>query len=336
MTTGNEPTDTGASASQPDAGGDETSIVQRPDIPSSSDDTSDATTISQLPVTPAPPQATEIIAKPEQPIAPAAPGYGQPQPPQPQPQQPGYAPTQFAQPPQAAQFGQPQAPQYGAPQPQAPQPQQPAPQFGAPGQAPVPPQPGQPFGQPQGAAPQYGAQSFGTAPMTAPEPQGAAPQYGAPAYGPAGQPQYGAPAYQAPGGDSTLHPSTPNPYAPNPAAAGPDASGKRGKGLLIGIIAGVVVLIAAIALVTAFIWPKWTEKSLSQSAVESGVQKILTQAQPDGYGITDVKDVSCPDGQKVDAGVTFTCSVKVNGENKHVTVTVKDSDGTYEVSRPVN
>ena len=89
-------------------------------------------------------------------------------------------------------------------------------------------------------------------------------------------------------------------------------------------------------LITAFVWPKWTQPSLNGSAVESGVQSILTSPEPDGYGISDVKDVSCPDGQAVKEGATFTCSVTVNGDNMHVTVTVKDSDGTYEVSRPTN
>ena len=330
MTTGNEPTDAGANAPGPDANNDATSIVERPDL-SPNDDNADATTISQLPVTPAPAQPTELNKPlpateinqplPQQnaqttqytaPGAPAAPAPGfQP----PSAGQPQYGQAQYGQQPaygqapgygQAPQYGNPAQPQYGAPA---------APQYGAPGQAPQQAAPAQPgFGQPQ-----YGASA---------QPQGGAPQYGAPAYGATGQPQYGAPAY--PGGvdlNATLDPKAPNPAAPG---------AKGGKGKLIAAIVGGLVVVAAIVLLTAFVWPKWAQGGLSQSAVQDGVQKILTQPEPDGYGISDVKDVSCPDGQKVESGTTFTCSVKVNGENKHVTVTVKDSDGTYEVSRPVN
>ncbi|GAA4661852.1 DUF4333 domain-containing protein [Gordonia humi] len=357
MTTGNEPTEPGA----PVPDDDKTSIVERPDVPVSDaptvGDDADATTISQLPATPAPqPDAsttapnpgdgqaayeqTAFAPGPQQPSVGGTAPYTQagvpsePTTPQPTPEYGQQAP-QYGQPPA---YGQ-QAPQYG----QNPQPGV-APQYGAPGQ---PPQSGQPpqYGQPgpYGQAPQYGAPAYGPTGQPQFDPnqgqQSAPGQYGAPAYPQAGQPgrqPYGAPAYgqQAPQAGQQPFAADPtlNPYAPT--ADGASSSG--GKGKLIAIIGGVVVLIAAIVLITAFVWPNWAKGGLNQSAVEQGVQKILTSPDPDGYGLKDVKNVSCPGGQKVEQGTTFTCSVTVNGDNKHVTVTVKDGDGTYEVSRPTN
>lgn len=190
-------------------------------------------------------------------------------------------------------------------------------------------QPGQygaPSGAPQGG-PAYGQQPYAQ--------QGYQQQYGQPQFG---QSQYGQqqPYAQAPfgqqppapplGGDPTL-----NPYAPAQPAP------KKATGKLIGVIVGVLVLIAAVVALTAFVWPGWVTKTFNQSAVQDGVMKVLTaKNQDDGYGLSDVKDVQCPSGQEVKAGTVFTCSVKVKGENKHVTVTVKDDKGTYEVSRPTN
>lgn len=221
-----------------------------------------------------------------------------------------------------------------------PQPGQPQPGHGQPGQEQAgqtqtgwqPGQYGAPSGAPQGG-PAYGQQPYAQ--------QGYQQQYGQPQYGQSqfDQSQYGQPQpyAQAPfgqqqppapplGGDPTL-----NPYAPAQPAP------KKATGKLIGVIVGVLVLIAAVVALTAFVWPGWVTKTFNQSAVQDGVMKVLTaKNQDDGYGLSDVKDVQCPSGQEVKAGTVFTCSVKVKGENKHVTVTVKDDKGTYEVSRPTN
>ncbi|UQE77018.1 DUF4333 domain-containing protein [Gordonia sp. PP30] len=84
-------------------------------------------------------------------------------------------------------------------------------------------------------------------------------------------------------------------------------------------------------------WPGWGTKTLSQDALQRGVHQVLTDKNSaSGYGLDDVKDVSCPSGKKVRKGETFTCSVSVGGQNKLVTVRVTDNDGTYEVSKPAN
>ncbi|MQY17246.1 DUF4333 domain-containing protein [Nocardia macrotermitis] len=102
---------------------------------------------------------------------------------------------------------------------------------------------------------------------------------------------------------------------------------KSRRGLLIGGGIGVVVVIVvAVVLAVVFLG----SDKLDSSAVQSGVQKVLK----DSYGIDDVQNVSCPAGQEVKVGKTFTCSMKVGGEQKSVTIKITKSDGTYEVGRP--
>ncbi|MBA4856381.1 DUF4333 domain-containing protein [Nocardia farcinica] len=107
----------------------------------------------------------------------------------------------------------------------------------------------------------------------------------------------------------------------------PPRSGGGKKGLIIGLAAvGVLVLggiVALVLLLTA------TDK-LDQAAVQDGVKQVLT----DSYGITDVSDVSCPSGQKVEVDATFECTLKVSGEQKKVNIKITKDDGTYEVGRP--
>ncbi|WP_040796796.1 DUF4333 domain-containing protein [Nocardia higoensis] len=107
----------------------------------------------------------------------------------------------------------------------------------------------------------------------------------------------------------------------------PPRSGGGKTGLIIGLaVVGVLVLggiVTLVLLLTA------TDK-LDQTAVQNGVSTVLK----DSYGITDVADVSCPSGQKVEIDSTFQCTLKVNGENKKVNIKVTKEDGTYEVGRP--
>ena len=92
--------------------------------------------------------------------------------------------------------------------------------------------------------------------------------------------------------------------------------------MLLGVVvvAGVVV---AILMLTA-------KDELDQAAVQTGVAKVLEES----YGIEDVKDVQCPAGQEVAVDATFTCDLKVGGEDKTVNIKITKDDGTYEVGRP--
>ncbi|MEU8897478.1 DUF4333 domain-containing protein [Nocardia sp. NPDC048505] len=102
---------------------------------------------------------------------------------------------------------------------------------------------------------------------------------------------------------------------------------KKGKGLIIGLALGGVVLLAVIVTGVLLLTAK---DKLDQTAVQDGVKKVLT----DSYGISDVTEVACPSGQEVKVDATFECNLKVSGEAKKVNVKITKDDGTYEVGRP--
>ncbi|MGW6696870.1 DUF4333 domain-containing protein [Nocardia sp. NPDC055049] len=105
------------------------------------------------------------------------------------------------------------------------------------------------------------------------------------------------------------------------------SSGGKSKGLIIGLIAAGVLVVAA---VIGLILVVFSSDELDNAAVQDGVSRVLK----DSYGIADVSDVSCPSGQAVEVDATFTCELKVSGEAKKVTVKITKEDGTYEVGRP--
>lgn len=171
-------------------------------------------------------------------------------------------------------------------------------------------QPGQQWGQ--GAA---GQQQWGQAGQQQPgqwgqsQPGQAQQQWGQ-------QPQGGQPWGQAQPGQQWGQP-----------AAGPQQP-KSKKPLFIGLGAlAVVVILGIIGVVVA---TSLGSKTLDSAAAEAGVAKVLTQS----YGATQVDDVACPDGQKVESGTSFDCTVTVDGQHRSVTLTFTDDKGTYEVSRP--
>lgn len=174
--------------------------------------------------------------------------------------------------------------------------------------------PGQPA-QGQQYPPQYGQQPQ----YTQQQPQyGQQPQWGqAPQYG---QPRYGQEYPQQQYGQHGM----------------PPASGERkkiGKGLW-SVIGAVVVVVAAVC-VTGFWKPGFFVTTvLDQNAVQNGVRTVLTAQPPNGYGHSVVSGVNCPAKQPVKAGVTFDCTATVDGAPKTVTITVKDTDGNYEVGQP--
>ncbi|MFT4199143.1 DUF4333 domain-containing protein [Gordonia sp. (in: high G+C Gram-positive bacteria)] len=117
---------------------------------------------------------------------------------------------------------------------------------------------------------------------------------------------------------------------PYPGAPGAPSGGSSGalKALLFSGI-GLVVLVGLLA-VTAFLWPGWAPRTLSESGAEKGVAKILTS----DYQVQNVSNVSCPSGQKVKKGESFTCTVSIDGRRQRVTVTFLDSKGGFEVGAP--
>jgi hypothetical protein len=213
-------------------------------------------------------------------------------------QQPAYAPQQY---PQGQSY--PGTPQYQPPGQEYQQQYAPTDQPAQYGQQ--PPQYGQPGAQYQPG--QYGQPQYPTT-------EGG---YGQPQYTPPGA-QYGE---AAPGfGDST-------------------AARKGSKGslaVLASVIGVLAVIIVAVVLVMGFWKPGFfVTTKLDVSKAQDGVKDVLTN-QTNGYGVKNVTDVKCNNGQNptVKKGDSFTCDASIDNQHKQVTVTFQDDSGTYEVGRP--
>ncbi|MFE3292833.1 DUF4333 domain-containing protein [Rhodococcus sp. NPDC059234] len=264
--------------------------------------------------------------------APQAPPVEQGAPPEPAPTQqwpqPGPAgqvpPGQYPQQPGQQQWGQqawsaqPAPPQYQQPaSPQAPQPQA---QYPYPGQYPQ---------QGEAVAGPVAQQAYQAAYPPQQQYPGPYPQASYPA-----QPQPG--QYAQPQYPSAQYPQTQYPQGQYPTGAYPQqhypgapAGAKSKLPLWIGLGVGAVVVVAGV-LAAVLLLNRGT--TLDQTAAQKGVAQVLTGS----YGITNITDVSCPAGQKVEKGASFTCTLKVKGEPQKVTVTFTDDSGTYEVGRPTS
>ncbi|WP_051162428.1 DUF4333 domain-containing protein [Nocardia brevicatena] len=111
------------------------------------------------------------------------------------------------------------------------------------------------------------------------------------------------------------------------AQPGPSQDGGKKTGLIVGL---AVLALAVVGGVVALILMLTAKDELDQNALQSGVQKVLSES----YGIEDISDVTCPSGQQVQVDATFTCELKVGGEAKTVNIKITKDDGTYEVGRP--
>ena len=86
-----------------------------------------------------------------------------------------------------------------------------------------------------------------------------------------------------------------------------------------------------VVLFLGFVSPGWFYRTeFDATAVGNGVEQILTRS----YRIEGVETATCPSGQPVRPSHTFDCQVTVAGQQKTVSVTVKDEQGTYQVSQP--
>jgi hypothetical protein len=224
-----------------------------------------------------------------------APAAGQAQP---WGQQPGQVHPQWAQP-------QPNQQPWGQQPTQAPQ------QWGQ-----VGPAAGQQWGQPQ-----PNQQPWGQQPTQAPQ-QWAQPGQQPWVQGQPGQ-QWGQQPGQTPQQWGQAQPG--QQWGQPPAG---EQQPKSKKPLILGF--GALAVVGILAIIGVLVATSLGSKTLDSAAAEAGVAKVLTQS----YGVTEVDDVSCPDGQKVESGNSFACTVTVDGQHRSVTLTFTDDQGTYEVSRP--
>lgn len=109
------------------------------------------------------------------------------------------------------------------------------------------------------------------------------------------------------------------------------ASSGRGRKRGPWFLAALAVLVVLGVAFSGFVAPGWFYRSvLDTGAVQAGVRQIVR----DSYGMEGVESVSCPAGQPVRPGHSFTCELVTDGENEPVRVVVQDEEGTYAVERP--
>ncbi|MGY1802286.1 DUF4333 domain-containing protein [Blastococcus sp. SYSU D00922] len=187
------------------------------------------------------------------------------------------------------------------PVPSYERPQQPGPSYGAPAQPQQPygqPPSGQQYGQPSYGAPQY-QQPYGSPQQPPSQP------YGAPQYG---QQQYG----QQPYGQYGQQPFGQQPYD-RPAAA----PSKSRVGLIAGVTAGLLVLIALVVVLVMNL----SSTVLDRNAVQRDVATQFEERE--GVAV----ELSCDDEMKVEAGATYTCTgTTADGEDVTLEIAITDED----------
>lgn len=126
----------------------------------------------------------------------------------------------------------------------------------------------------------------------------------------------------------------PGPYGAQPAgAAGAPNQSKRWLLITGGVLLGVI---AALALVLGLLgFGAFNRHVLDVNKAQEAVKRVITDPTA-GYGVDNVTDVNCNNGDNPSAkkGETFTCQVTVDGKKRHVTAVFIDDNGTYEVDRP--
>jgi Domain of unknown function (DUF4333) len=126
----------------------------------------------------------------------------------------------------------------------------------------------------------------------------------------------------------------PGPYGAKPAEAA--AAPNQSKGWLLitgGVLVGAIVALALVLGLWQF--GAFNSQVLDVNNAQEAVKRVITDPTA-GYGVDNVTDVNCNNGDNPSAekGDTFTCQVTVDGKKRHVTAVFIDDNGTYEVDRP--
>ncbi len=163
-------------------------------------------------------------------------------------------------------------------------------------------------------------------PSYPPEPQ--RPQYQPPAYQPAPPPAPPPPQQAAP--QAQYYPQ----YAQQPAdAAAQPKQSKRWPLIAGAVLAGALLAVAVV--VGFFVFGSFGGQVVNVSKAQAAVKQVITDPIT-GYGIENVSDVKCNNGNNPSAkkGDSFTCDVTVGGKKQQVKAVFIDDNGTYEVDRP--
>jgi hypothetical protein len=126
----------------------------------------------------------------------------------------------------------------------------------------------------------------------------------------------------------------PGSYGAQPAqSAGVPKQSKRWLLITAGVLVGAIVALALVLGLSAF--GAFNRQVLDVNKAQVAVKHVITDPTA-GYGVDNVTDVNCNNGQNPSAkkGDTFTCQVTVDGKKRHVTAVFIDDNGTYEVDRP--
>jgi hypothetical protein len=162
---------------------------------------------------------------------------------------------------------------------------------------------GPPYGPPHPGGPPYGQQPYGGPPYGQEQPYGRPQQpYGAPPYG---QQTYGQPFGQQPYG------------APGSGFGQPAAPARSRVGLIVGVTAGILVLIALVTVLALTM----SSTVLDRNAVQRDVAAQFEERE--GVAI----DLSCDDEMKVEEGATYRCTgTTADGEDVTLEIAVTDEE----------
>jgi hypothetical protein len=99
------------------------------------------------------------------------------------------------------------------------------------------------------------------------------------------------------------------------------------------VLLGAVVALALVLGLWRF--GAFNRQVLDVNKAQEAVKRVITDPTA-GYGVDNVTDINCNNGDNPSAkkGDTFTCQVTVDGKKRHVTAVFIDDNGTYEVDRP--